>query len=148
MNGLRKFQTDRGLQLNKYLAIDAHANIIEELMESIGLDITKEKRGQLKDKLLRFVKELKEEGIAVQKYEASYSTPIEEKVDAYADVIVFAHGEIMKLGYEPEQVLEQVSMEINSRVGTFVNGKFEKDLSPEAKENWLKADFRGCKLHV
>ena len=31
--------------------------------------------------------------------------------------------------------------EINSRVGGMVNGKFEKDLSPEAQANWYKADY-------
>jgi len=36
--------------------------------------------------------------------------------------------------------------EINSRVGTLVDGKFEKDLSDEAKANWYKADYALAKI--
>lgn len=71
---------------------------------------------------------------------------INEQVDALADVAVFALGDIMKLGYDPEKVLLEVAKEINSRVGTFVDGKFQKDKSQEAQANWYKADFSGCRL--
>jgi len=51
----------------------------------------------------------------------------------------------MKLGYHPGMVLEEISKEINSRVGEMVEGKFTKDTSEEAKANWYKADFTKCK---
>ena len=67
-------------------------------------------------------------------------------VDAYSDVIVFAVGALMKLGYDPEKALLETAKEINSRVGEMVDGKFEKDLSPEAKTNWYKADYSKASL--
>jgi len=51
----------------------------------------------------------------------------------------------MKLGYEPECVLNEVAKEINSRVGSIIDGKFIKDKSPEARAKWYKADYEKCK---
>jgi hypothetical protein len=76
-----------------------------------------------------------------------YITPTEEdQVDAFADITVFATGDIMKLGYNPEKVLCEVGKEINSRTGEIVNGKFQKYKTPEAMALWYKADFSDCKL--
>ena len=69
-----------------------------------------------------------------------------EKVDAYCDIVVFAIGAILKLGYVPELALLETAKEINSRVGSMVNGKFEKDLSEEAKANCYKAKYDECKI--
>jgi len=144
LDAITRFQTDRGLHLKEYSALDAHANIVEELLESIGYDVDKSKRGQLKEEVVLFVKRLMHKKIAVK--DVYGETTTEDKVDAYADVVVFAVGELMKLGYNPEKVLLEVGKEINSRVGTFVNGKFEKDKSEEAVANWYKADFKGCEI--
>ena len=70
----------------------------------------------------------------------------EGMVDALADICVFAMGDIMKLGYDPEKVFEEVGKEINSREGEFINGKFTKFKTPEAVAKWYKADFTGCRL--
>jgi len=53
----------------------------------------------------------------------------------------------MKLGYDPEKVLQEVAEEINSRVGSIIDGKFEKLLPGE--EGYVKpykADFTNCKI--
>ena len=77
---------------------------------------------------------------------ATVECNVDEQIDALADIAVFALGDIMKLGYNPEKVLLEVAKEINSREGTFIDGKFQKDKSPEAQAKWYKADFSGCKL--
>jgi hypothetical protein len=136
-----KFKTDRGLDKQPYNALNEHTNIIEELLESIGLDVPKEKREQLKDEFHHFTNMF---GFELGLNQLKNPTN-EDKVDAYGDVIVFAIGAILKLNYDPDKVLSEISKEINSRVGEMVNGKFEKDLSPEAKSNWYKANFENCK---
>jgi predicted HAD superfamily Cof-like phosphohydrolase len=47
----------------------------------------------------------------------------EEKVDGYADIIVFAVGAIYKLGYDAEIVMSEVCNHINSEVG----GHFDEE---------------------
>ncbi len=83
---------------------------------------------------------------ASQKYveEIITNTPEdkEKMVDAWADIIVFATGAIAKLGYDPKEVMEEVYKEINSRTGTFIDGKFVKD--PNAKI--YKAKLTDCKF--
>jgi len=64
--------------------------------------------------------------------------------DAYADIIVFAVGSLLKLGYDPECVMNEVVKEISSRTGKVIDGKFVKDKSPEAQAKWYKADFPKC----
>jgi hypothetical protein len=63
-------------------------------------------------------------------------------MDSFADIIVYAIGAIAKLGYNPSQVMEEVYLEINSRTGTLVDGKFVKD--PEAIK--YEADLASCLL--
>ena len=128
---IMKFQSDRGLDKKPFDAINENVNILEELFEAHGYDIPKEQRDNLKFAWLDMVNNF------AGKVDDGES-PI---VDAYCDVIVFAVGAIMKLGYAPEIALQEAGKEINSRVGGMVNGKFEKDLSPEAQANWYKADY-------
>ena len=141
-----RFNTDRKLEKNKYDVLNAHANIIEELMESIGLDVPKKNREKLKREIEVFVTNLKQNDIIEQKYRDATETPEPEIADAYCDVIVFAIGELLKLGLNPELALLETAKEINSRTGKMENGKFEKDLSNGAKSNWYKADYNKCKL--
>ena len=76
-----------------------------------------------------------------------YKEPTDEdKVDGYADIVVFCIGAIMKLGYNPKIILEEVGKEINSRAGQMLNGKFTKYKSQEAVAKWYKADFTKAKL--
>ena len=146
MKNLIKFQTDRGLDKKEYNALNEHGNIIEELLESIGLDVPKVNRPQLKVAIEKFFGEVAGIGTAVIKYESVHSTPKEEQVDAYCDIITFATGAILKLGYDPIKAIEECGKEINSRAGSMVDGKFEKDLSPEAQANWYQADYSKAEL--
>lgn len=143
---IEKFQTDRSLHLQEYDALNEHASIIEELFESIGFNVPKENRNNLKtlweetfeiaiNKDIVTIESMSPEGILSE----------HEQVDAYNDIIVFAIGAIMKLGYNPTETLIETAKEINSRRGSMIDGKFEKDLSDEAKALWYKADFTNCK---
>jgi|MEHZ01.4.fsa_nt_MEHZ011120235.1_3 hypothetical protein len=70
------------------------------------------------------------------------------RIDAMADIIVFAYGEIAKYGYDGDKVMGEVIKEISSRVGDYSEEtkKWQKDKSPEAQANWYTADFSECKL--
>lgn len=72
------------------------------------------------------------------------------RIDAMADIIVFAYGEIAKYGYDGDKVMDEVIKEINSRTGAYNpdTKKWQKDRSPEAQAMWYTADFSSCKLKV
>lgn len=76
------------------------------------------------------------------------SSDVEGRIDAMADIIVFAYGEIAKYGYHGDKVMAEVLKEINSRVGAYNpdTKKWQKDKSPEAQALWYSADFSNCKL--
>lgn len=73
---------------------------------------------------------------------------IDGRVDAMADIIVFAYGEMAKYGYHGDKVMDEVIKEISSRVGAYnpETKKWQKDKSPEAQAKWYSADFSKCKL--
>lgn len=70
------------------------------------------------------------------------------RIDAMADIIVFAYGEIAKYGYNGDKVMDEVIKEISSRIGAYDpdTKKWQKDRSPEAQANWYTANFSNCKL--
>ena len=70
------------------------------------------------------------------------------RVDAMADIIVFAYGEIAKYGYDGDKVMNEVIKEISSRSGAYdpTTKKWQKDKSPEAQLKWYTADFTDCKI--
>jgi hypothetical protein len=70
------------------------------------------------------------------------------RIDAMADIIVFAYGEIAKYGYHGDLVMNEVIWEISSRTGAYdpATKKWQKDKSPEAQAKWYVADFTNCKL--
>jgi len=145
MKELILFQTDRGLDKKEYVAHNEAANIFEELLEAAGFDVAKKDRPKLKTELSGFVSDLMEEGIAV----ATPKPPTkEDRADAYCDIITFAVGALLKLGYDPEKAIIECGKEINSRAGSMVDGKFEKDLSDEAKANWYKADYTVAEINL
>lgn len=147
ISSIMKFQSDRQLHKQEHDGLNEITNIFEELLESIGYDVPKENREALKHSVSNFIQHTVTTETAVPVKLLDNDTQIiEAKVDAYNDIIVFAVGAIMKLGYDPRCTLEEVSGEINSRTGTMRNGKFEKHLSAEAKSNWYKADYSKCKL--
>ena len=72
----------------------------------------------------------------------------EGRIDAMADIIVFAYGEMAKYGYHGDKVMDEVIKEISSRVGAYSpeTKKWQKDKSPEAQAKWYTANFKDCKL--
>lgn len=132
---LTRFQTDRGLDTNEYVFINEAASIVEELLEADGLDVPKENRPMLKEELGGFFQHLLDCGVA-----NVHPNP-DRPVDAFCDIVTFCDGAILKQGYEPELALLECGKVINSRVGTMVDGKFEKDLSVEAQSMWHDADY-------
>jgi len=136
ITGIIKFQKDRGLDQQRYSGLNEQVNIVEELLESAGLDTPKEHRPQLRDAFSNFIEEQEALGTCIRMENLDH----EDMLDAYADVVVFSIGAIMKLGYDPKLVLKEVSKEINSRTGSMKDGKFEKDSSGE-----YKANFSTCK---
>ena len=141
INEIIKFQVDRELHKKHFDGVNESASIIEELLESHGMDVPKENRPQLKKAWKTFLNSMDDLDIA-DPTPAILETDI---VDAYADIIVFSVGALLKLGYHVETTLSEVAKEINSREGQMVDGKFEKDLSDEAKAKWYKADYSKAK---
>lgn len=76
------------------------------------------------------------------------SKDIDGRIDAMADIIVFAYGEIAKYGYHGDKVMDEVIKEISSRVGAYSpeTKKWQKDTSDQARANWYTANFTNCKL--
>jgi predicted HAD superfamily Cof-like phosphohydrolase len=136
---IKKFQSDRLLDKQEHNVINEATNIIEELLEIQGYSVPKEKRYQLKIEVENMFKSL------INKLELKKENE-DGAVDGYADIVVFCVGAIMKLGYNPECVLDEVAKEINSRTGKIINGKFQKDTSPEAVAKWYKANYDKCKM--
>ena len=70
------------------------------------------------------------------------------RIDAMADIIVFAYGEMAKYGYHGDKVMDEVIKEISSRTGAYspVTKKWQKDTSDAAKAKWYTANFDNCKL--
>lgn len=70
------------------------------------------------------------------------------RIDAMADIIVFAYGEIAKYGYDGDKVMDEVIKEISSRTGAYDpdTKKWQKFTTDEAKAKWYTADFTNCKL--
>jgi len=140
IKGLVKFQTDRELDKKPYEALNEHTNIVAELLETLGLNVPKENRTKFGVEFAKFVANAKIEGLTtdIEDFEENKE---HETVDGYCDVITFAVGALLKLGYDPEKSLQQCSQEINSRAGVMLNGKFEKDMSEEAQSLWLPANY-------
>ena len=81
----------------------------------------------------------------------------EGKVDALADIIVIAAGELVKLRYNPELTLKQTVKEISSRRQDPAQAqrwaannkqpgeKWLKDIN-QPKDTLYKADYSTCKL--
>ena len=81
-----------------------------------------------------------------------------EMVDALADIIVIAAGELVKLGFNPELCLKQTVKEIYSREQCPEQAKRWAMNNKQPGEKWLKnptqpkselhiADYSTCKLH-
>ena len=125
IKSIKKFQQDRLLDKQEFNDYREIQNIIEEVYESIGIHSKRATEMTT--------------NVIMMDNKTCLNT---EKVDAYADIIVFAVGAIMKLGYEPELILKEVAKEIHSRTGTIIDGKWMKNKNVET----YKANFKVCKL--
>lgn len=143
---LNRFQQDRLLDKQEYVLRTSSMNILEELLEAHGVHDNLKR--ELANKLYRQLFDVVCDSLDGYRPEGTVlSTPSDDStVDALSDIVVFALGDLLKLGYDPEKCLMEVSREINSRVGYIVDGKFQKDKSEEAQKNWVKADFTKCRL--
>jgi len=138
LSEITRFQTDRQLDKKPFNWNVEATNILEELLEAMGINSRDIALLCVGDMRLRIREE-------IQKGSTQEPT-IEDQVDAFSDIIVFACGALTKLGYDPEFTLLEVAKEINSREGEMINGKFVKHQTPEAKAKWYKANFSKCKL--
>ena len=138
LSEITRFQTERKLDEKAYDWSVEATNIVEELLEAVGINDRNTALLAVGDMQLR-INERVQQGLVI-------APSVVDQVDAFGDVIVFACGALTKLGYSPELVLSQVALEINSREGTMIDGKFVKDKSPEAKAKWVKANFDKCRL--
>jgi len=139
---IEQWQKDRLLDQQPYDALNEATNIIEELLEGFGFEVPKDKRIALKVNVRDML------SLIADKMDLVYKEPTsEDRLDSIVDQIVLSLGSIMKLGYDVECALEEVHKEINSRTGSIVDGKFQKDTSEEAKAKWVKADYSKCKVN-
>jgi len=141
MEELIKFQTDRGLDKQEFIALNEQINIVEELLELVGYDVPKDHRSALMHEWKKFVFEVTSKKIALFVGNNESTVP-----DALCDIITFATGGLMKNGHNSLLAIEQCGKEINSRVGSMVDGKFEKDLSKS--KDWYKADYSKSKVVI
>ena len=138
-----KFQSDKQLDKQTYDWQNETANILEELLEARGYNIPKEQRELFLKPLVTHIRTKTSTNSAITWIKP---TP-EDEVDAFGDIIVFAVGAIMKLGYDPEITLQEISKEINSRKGSIIKGKFQKFKPDEdGYKKPYKANFSKAKL--
>lgn len=99
-------------------------NIIEELIEANYRSLKSEKARQFANQIYGFI-------------ESNEKVSKEHIADAFADIIVYSVGAILKLGYDPNIVMDEVLKEIESRTGSIIDGKFVKDKNAQT----YTADF-------
>lgn len=145
LESLARFQSDRSLDKQPFDLKVATLNILEELLEAHGVGDNNNRD------CVKYLYQYIEEEVEAAKNGhqvdgVTYADPtVENQVDAFCDIEVFAGGDVGKLGYNNEKCLREVSKEINSRVGEMVEGKFTKFKTEEAMANWYIADFSICK---
>jgi len=137
-----RFNIDRDLHKQEFNVEVQTINIIEEVLELNGLNIPADKRIELKDYFGNFYYNILNNVIEID--DTNNSTNKEDMVDALCDIAVLALGAIYNLGYSPKLAMLETTKEINSRVGTIIDGKFIKDTSNKAKANWYKANYHYC----
>ena len=128
INRIVKWNQERELDKQQFDLKIESTHILEELIEAQSKFIDSDKARKLANQVYGFIQ------IPEEKNEKNI-------VDAFADIIVYATGSILKLGYEPAMVMDEVLKEIESRTGTIVDGKFVKN----NKATMYKADFTKCK---
>ena len=143
LDGAIKFQKDRGLDQQDFDSLNEATMLTEEVLELLGFDVPKHKRAALNSELVTFIGKLQTLGICQEiKYETEKERR-EHAIDSASDIIVVAVGTIMKLGYNPKSSLLECGKEINSRKGSMVDGKFEKDITQDPTTLYT-ADYSLC----
>ena len=128
INRIVKWNKERQLDKQSFDIKTETTNILEELIEAQSKFINSDKARKLANQVYGFIQ------IPEEKNEKNI-------VDAFADIIVYAIGSILKLGYNPIDVMDEVLKEIESRTGTIIDGKFIKDKNAIT----YKANFNKCK---
>lgn len=141
---IERFAVDRNIHKMEYDALGWHTSVLEEMIESIGGNVSKENRSILREEWELMLNRLMNAGVIEKELVVTNN---DTRVDALADIIVFVSTEMMKLQYDYTKVLDEVAKEINSREGEIVNGKFEKYLTDVAKSKWYKANFYNCRYN-
>ena len=138
-----RFQTDRGLDKKEFNIDNEMQLVMEELLEAKGVKDDKDKTySKLMVKRLNAIVDL-----VIAEDPANFVKPTEhDEVDAFCDAMEYLSGSILKRGYNPILALDEMGKQINSRTGKFIDGKFEKDRSPEAKAKEYQADFTKARL--
>ena len=128
---IKQWQINRGLASMPYEPKREIANIVEELFEGLGVN---EDMNKVATRVIT----------AMITNISSDPEPTEEQViDSWGDIIVFTIGSMLKLGYEPTKVMDEVIKEIESRGGEMgLDSKWMKEITG----NEYKADFSKCKL--
>ena len=137
---IMRFQSDRELDKQQYDWTNEAVNIVEEMLEAKGYNVPDKQRGFLRG-IVDYIRARTATNPAI-----TWLRPTEHDiVDACADQIIFNIGSLMKLGYDPEKVLAEVSKEINSRKGCMHEGKYQKDKDQDPSTLY-KADFTRCAI--
>lgn len=134
---IAQWQSNRELNKMPYNHENEVTNILEELIESDGYatsEIARELIGIFKN-----------EEVSFRNLFGANCSDSNDAVDAYCDIIVYAVGAIMKLGYDPEHALVECCKEIEDRTGKY-NPEAGKWVKSKPKPNAYKADYSRAKL--
>ena len=126
IQGLIDWQCTRNLNSMPYTHTNEIKNIIEECVEASGFLSSIQARDVATNIVDTYI---------LNDYNDSYVA-----VDSYCDIINFAIGAILKLGFNPEIALQECLKELNDRTGSYnhVLGKWRKE---PPKPNAYKADY-------
>ena len=71
---------------------------------------------------------------------------VDLRVQALASMVVISYNELIKIGFDPDKVMTEVMLELNSRTGAYSEEtkKWQKFKTPEAQALWYTADFSDC----
>ena len=106
-----------------------------------------------------FTKAMEKLNEELEEFDKAFTeTDTDEMVDALADLIVIAAGEMVKLGFNPELCLKQTVKEITCREQDPVQAANWAAGQKQLGEKWLKnskqdpatlytADYSTCRLH-
>ncbi len=133
---IANWQKERGLDTQEFNLQTELTNIVEEIFEMFDHPEARQRAGSDVENLILY---MQMHGNEIAKKE--------QLADAFTDIIVFSVGALLKLGYCPECVMDEVIKEINSRTGKMIDGKWVKDTSEEARAKWHEADFKRCETH-